>query len=98
MKRLNLALLWVAAFATLPFAAVAQPLEHVPAGEAKSIEDVRAHALSELRKRYPESQQMLVRRDAHAKAHGCVKAAFEVDANIAPDLRVGTFSQPGQRF
>jgi catalase len=79
-------------------AASAQGLEQVPDGEAKAIDDIRAQALDKLAKRYPEAQQTLVRRDAHAKAHGCVKATFEVDADIPSDLRVGTFFQPGQRF
>ena len=69
-----------------------------PAGEAQAIDEVRARALAAIKKRYPESEQTLVRRDAHAKAHGCVKASFEVDPALAPELRVGTFSQPGQRF
>lgn len=76
----------------------AQPLESIPPGEAAAIDDIRTHAVRELQKKYPESQVGPVRRDAHAKAHGCVKAALEVDANIPSDLRVGTFFQPGQRF
>jgi hypothetical protein len=33
-------------------------------------------------------------RDAHAKAHGCVRAQFTVDLNIPPDLRRGVFAEP----
>ena len=90
--------LLVIALVNLSQAARAQELEEVPPGEAKVIEEIRARALSELKGRYPESQQTLVRRDAHAKAHGCVRALFEVAATIPEDLRVGTFSQPAQRF
>lgn len=94
----NASVLLAVALGALPTGIASQELEKVPAGEAKVIEDVRAHALADLKKRYPETQQTLVRRDAHAKAHGCVKATFEVDADIPSDLRVGTFSSPGQRF
>lgn len=77
----------------------AQELERIAPGEAQAIEEVRVRALLELKTRYPESEQVsLVRRDAHAKAHGCVKATFEVDAALAEELRVGTFSQPARRF
>ena len=37
-------------------------------------------------------------RDAHAQDTGCVKATFRVDADIAPALRVGVFSEPGKEF
>jgi hypothetical protein len=98
MSRRTPPILLAIALGSLPVIASAQGIEQIPEGEAKAIEDVRAHALAELKKHYPETQQTLVRRDAHAKAHGCVKATFEVDADIPPDLRVGTFSQPGRRF
>ncbi|SEN24918.1 catalase [Bradyrhizobium sp. OK095] len=78
--------------------ASAQGLERQPADEEQSIAEIRARALSELKARYPEGNQTLVRRDAHAKAHGCVKATFAIDADIPDQLRVGTFAQPGQRF
>jgi catalase len=77
----------------------AQELERIAAGEAQAIEEIRARALLELKTRYPETGQLSpVRRDAHAKAHGCVKATFEVDAAVAEELRVGTFAQPARRF
>ena len=44
------------------------------------------------------TDQTVVRRDAHAKAHGCVKAIFQVDEQLPEKLRVGTFAQPGKRF
>ncbi len=86
----------------------AEELEKIPAGEKQAIEEIGTLAVGELEKRYPEPSDRepnnskpshpLVLRDAHAKAHGCVKAVFEVDANIAPSLRVGTFKQPMQQF
>jgi hypothetical protein len=76
---------------------MAQNLESVPPGEEQAIDTIVALALGELRKRYPAGAP-LVRRDAHAKAHGCVKAIFRVDDNLTANLRVGTFSTPGQEF
>jgi Catalase len=76
----------------------AQDLEKQPQGEEASIAEVRARALLELKGRYPEGTPVLVRRDAHAKPHGCVKGVFTVDTDIPVELRVGTFSEPGQRF
>ena len=34
------------------------------------------------------------RRDAHAKAHGCVRAEFRVLDNLPPFLRAGVFAEP----
>jgi catalase len=98
LKRCAASVLLTIVLGNLPIAASAQGLETVSPGEAMVIDDIRAHALAELKKRYPETQLAIVRRDAHAKAHGCVKAAFEVDADIPSDLRVGTFFTPGRRF
>ena len=39
-----------------------------------------------------------VLRDAHAKAHGCVKAEFRVWDNIDPALRYGVLSEPGRQW
>jgi hypothetical protein len=72
--------------------------EKVPPGEPALIQEIAADAVAELKKRYPDPGTMLVRRDAHAKAHGCVKAVFQVDPAIPAALRVGTFAQPGQRY
>src|SRR3569832_1451789 len=32
-------------------------------------------------------------RDAHAKAHGCVRAQFKVEASLPPELRQGVFQE-----
>ena len=66
--------------------------------EEDNIEAIRARSLLELKQQYPEGTSTLVRRDAHAKAHGCVKATFKVDTDLETDLRVGTFSTPGNEF
>ncbi|WAG81488.1 catalase family protein [Metapseudomonas furukawaii] len=39
-----------------------------------------------------------VLRDAHAKAHGCVKAEVRVLPDIASDLRAGVFAEPGRTW
>lgn len=37
----------------------------------------------------------IMRRDAHPKMHGLVKAEFIVDSDLPAELRVGLFAQPG---
>lgn len=39
-----------------------------------------------------------VLRDAHAKAHGCVKGEVQVLDDLADDLRQGVFSEPGKTW
>ena len=39
-----------------------------------------------------------VLRDAHAKAHGCVKAQVSVLSDLDPALRQGVFSEPGKTW
>src|SRR5688572_21825846 len=36
----------------------------------------------------------VVRRDAHPKMHGVVKAEFIVEPSLPPELRVGVFAEP----
>jgi hypothetical protein len=65
--------------------------ELAPPGEANAIRTivkaietrVRAHALTGP-----------ARRDAHPKAHGCVRARFEVAAGLPAALAVGVFGRP----
>ncbi len=78
------------------FAARTPSDDHAP--ENQVIATFAAGAVSELAKAYPDSAKKTVPRDAHPKAHGCVKAIFQVDPALPQDLRVGTFSQPAQRF
>ncbi|MEB0151248.1 catalase, partial [Pseudomonas sp. CCC2.2] len=37
-------------------------------------------------------------RDAHAKAHGCVKASVQVLDGLDPALRQGVFASPGKTW
>ena len=39
-----------------------------------------------------------VARGAHAKAHACLRAYFDVQGDIRSDYRYGVFSQPGKRY
>ena len=39
-----------------------------------------------------------VARGAHAKAHSCVRAYFDVHGDIQADYRYGVFSRPGKRY
>ena len=39
-----------------------------------------------------------VARGAHAKAHACVHAWFDVDQNVEHSLRYGIFSKPGRQY
>ena len=40
-----------------------------------------------------EAKNGLARRDAHAKAHGCVQAEFRVLDNLPEEVRVGIFGE-----
>jgi hypothetical protein len=66
--------------------------ENKPANEDQCI-----HALAEnlKAKTIKDNPTGIMRRDAHPKMHGLVKAEFTVEANLAPELRVGLFKQPG---
>lgn len=40
----------------------------------------------------------LMSRDVHAKAHGCVRAKFKINADIPADYRAGVFADPGREY
>jgi hypothetical protein len=68
------------------------PLEEISneplKGEDQVIQAVLAGIEAGVRKQKPAF------RDAHAKAHGCVRATFEVEEILHKDLAVGLFSRP----
>ena len=39
-----------------------------------------------------------VGRDAHAKAHGCARVLFSINADVPPPLRYGLFAEPGASY
>lgn len=70
-------------------------LEQIPDGEAAMTRDVIQTAVR-IVDQHRESTRYL--RDAHAKAHGCVKAEVLVLPELAQELRRGVFSEPGKRW
>lgn len=67
-----------------------------PEEETRQIEEVANLTEELLDMRYSAPRPIL--RGVHPKSHGCVKAAFEVNADIAENLRVGLFAVPGKKY
>ncbi len=63
-----------------------------------AVTAIADRALAEMKRHYPEGAQTFVRRDAHAKAHGCARARFSVVSDLPAELRVGSFATPGQEY
>ncbi len=76
----------------------ANPFENNPdpEEETRQIEDVADLTEELLEMRYSPPRRTL--RGVHPKSHGCVKAVFEVNADIAENLRVGLFAVPGKKY
>ena len=74
------------------------PFEHIqnPDQEADQIAEITDLTVKLLDKRYPPPKQIL--RGVHPKSHGCVKATFTIDPDIAPEYQVGLFAEPGKQF
>ncbi len=74
----------------------ANPFENNPdpEEETRQIEEVANLTEELLDMRYSPPRPIL--RGVHPKSHGCVKAVFEVNADIAENLRVGLFAVPGK--
>jgi len=70
--------------------------EQVPPGEAEAIPKIVQLVEEQLAKEYPPGDRPM-RRDAHAKAHGCVKARFTVADSLPPEMRYGVFV-PGRSY
>jgi len=60
--------------------------------EASQIDQIADITRELLKKRYPSPEQVL--RGVHPKSHGCVRATFEVLADVDSRLQVGLFSRP----
>ena len=97
MRKSPALLLLAAVLATTLFFAARTPPEK-PVPDDQAIAEIAAAGVAALESAYPAGEKGLVHRASHAKAHGCVKATFEVDPALPEDLRVGTFARPGQRF
>jgi hypothetical protein len=71
------------------------PVEEVPPGEAAAIQHLIDTLQAQLKDRYPKG---VMRRDAHPKHYGLVKASFTVDREIPVTYRHGIFRKPGRTF
>jgi catalase len=69
--------------------------ESIADGEAAMTRDIIQTAVR-IVDQHRESTRYL--RDAHAKAHGCVKAEVQVLTELASELRQGVFSEPGKTW
>jgi len=65
--------------------------ETVPAEEAEAIRIITQSAEAKVR---TAAQTAPARRDAHTKAHGCVRAEFRVLDSLPSALRAGVFASP----
>lgn len=75
----------------LAVAAQAAPGEKIPAGEAKAIQTITKLLKEEVRANAKKTGK--AERDAHAKAHGCVKGTLEVNSKLRPGYRAGVFQE-----
>lgn len=65
--------------------------EDQPPGEAAFTHDLAERLKAKIIKDNPTG---IMRRDAHPKMHGVVKAEFTIEPDLPDELRVGVFSQP----
>lgn len=65
--------------------------EYPPPGEAAYTQDLADRLKTKIIK---DNATGIMRRDAHPKMHGVVKAEFIVEPNLPPELRVGIFKEP----
>jgi catalase len=69
--------------------------EVVPPGEAEALDQIVRAIEAKVRE---AARHGPARRDAHPKAHGCVRAEFRVLDDVPPGLRAGVFAEPGRSF
>lgn len=65
--------------------------ETIPSGEAQVIDNLTARLKAKI---IQDNSSGIMRRDAHAKMHGLVKAEFSVAADLPAELQVGLFKEP----
>src|SRR4029077_3600584 len=65
--------------------------EAIPPDEPEAIKSILDTLEGAVNKEYAAGSRPAWR-DAHAKAHGCVKADFSVKADVPADLRQGVFA------
>ncbi|WP_347901456.1 catalase family protein [Pseudomonas purpurea] len=69
--------------------------EHIPDGEAAMTQDIIQTAVRIVDQHRDNTRYL---RDAHAKAHGCVKAEIQVLPDLPPELRQGVFADSGKTW
>lgn len=69
--------------------------EQIPPGEAALTQGIIEDAIRVVEQHRDNTR---VLRDAHAKAHGCVKAQVTVLSDLDSSLRHGVFSEPGKTW
>lgn len=67
--------------------------EYPEPGEQALIERIAQQITDAQNKEYPPGQKPM-RRDAHGKHHGVVRAEFTVEPNLPPELAIGIFRAP----
>lgn len=70
--------------------------ESIPAGENKAISHVVDLIRASVREEFDRTGHAV--RDAHRKSHGCVRAQFTVNCDLAPSFRQGIFAKPSSRY
>jgi catalase len=66
--------------------------ESVPPNEAAHIDNLARQLQAKIMR---DNAGHSMRRDAHPKMHGVVRAEFVIEPDLQPELRVGLFAQPG---
>jgi hypothetical protein len=83
------------AYYSVKFSGPVSTEEQIPADEAALTQIIIEDAIRVVEQHRSDTR---VLRDAHAKAHGCVKAEVTVATELAANLRYGVFSQPGKTW
>lgn len=82
---------WVFAAYSTASATAGSLTERIPPDEEGSIEIISNYVVDGWHRL--NSQSDIARRDAHAKAHGCVRARFSVNENNSSSIAIGLFSK-----
>ncbi|MDD0843452.1 catalase family protein [Pseudomonas sp. Gutcm_11s] len=84
-----------AAYYAWKFSGPVSAEEEIPKDEAALTQGIIEDAIR-IVEQHRDNTRVL--RDAHAKAHGCVKAEMTVLQNLAPELRHGVLAEPGKTW
>ena len=83
------------AYYSVKFSGPVSSEELIPSDEAALSQIIIEDAIRVVEQHRSDTR---VLRDAHAKAHGCVKAQVQVLSDLPSTLRHGVFSQPGKTW